>query len=223
MKTLFLLSFFIMIFNAPTISKNENCEWLHSGDVLVKAAMVEECKSEIAHLSISELSKLISFAIVSSDLEAVSAIVYLDTERALAANKVAPVNFIFLALNSPNKPLSVFQLLESIGVDVVNSQLGANNIAYYAIETGNIKIFEHLALSQKYNDLVNEDRNLLAAITAGDIKMLKALLKLGLNEQITDRSGCNMLDYAIAHNELVIHEYLIRELGMEKPLCKPSH
>ena len=223
MKTLFLLSLFIIIFNTPVTAKNESCEWLYAGDVFVTAPMVEGCESDIENLSIDALSKLISWVVVSSDLDAVSAVVYLDLERTLAANKAAPVDFHFLTLKLKNEPLGVFQLFESIGIDIVNSRLGENSIAYYAIETGNIEIFEHLAFSQKYDELVSEDINLLAAVTAGNIDILQMLLRLDLNTQITDKSGCNMLDYAIAHNELVIHEYLVQELGMDKPLCKPVY
>jgi hypothetical protein len=51
MKILFLLSLFIMTFDDSVIAKNENCEWVYSGDNLVTRAMIGECKSEIANLS----------------------------------------------------------------------------------------------------------------------------------------------------------------------------
>lgn len=222
MKQLFLLFILVSAFSVSAFIEREKCKWTVAGEASLSETAVSDCRTEISSLSSDELSSLISWAIVSSDLEVVKAITSIDNAKSLKANEVAPVDFIFLTLDSVNNSVDLFKLFESSGFDTINARLGKRDIVYYTIESGNIELFEYLASSAKYSDLVNQDVNLLASVTSGDIQVFKKLIERGLDVNIIDELGCNVIDYANAHDKTDLKKYVSESFGVKKPRCKQN-
>lgn len=220
MRQLYLLFILVSAFSVSAFIERDKCAWTVTDEASLSETAVNDCRAVISSLSSDELSNLISWAIVSSDLEVVKSITSIDNVKSLKANEVAPVDFIFLTLDLSNDSVDLFKFFESSGFDIINARLGSKNVVYYTIESGNIELFEYLASSSKYSDLVNQDVNLLASATSGDIHVFKKLIERGLDVNIFDESGCNVVDYINAHDKKDLKKYVGETFGVKKPRCK---
>ncbi|QFU06944.1 Ankyrin repeats (3 copies) (plasmid) [Pseudoalteromonas sp. THAF3] len=219
MRHFILLLMVYICFNAFGCKASEECTWIGVGGKDVTISDVDNCKSEIKNLSLADFSKLISWAIVTKNMEFIDLLIHTSEKQLIDANRIAAVDFTFLVLDSGTNSVDMLKRLEFERIDTVKALLNGKNLAYFAIETNAEELINYLVASPKYLSIVKQDINVLAAGASGNKRILEKLVDMDLNINTTDDKGCNVLDYAIARNNRQIKNYLTSRYKSIKPHC----